>query len=110
MKLKTFITAFLLFSATLAVAAEEGVYELFVADIRLPISANGSVSHRTCPTECNYRSAQFAVDAQFEVNGQPTDYDGLRNAFGRAARGADVTVLYDKENRRINLVSIYVAD
>ena len=111
MRMTICLTALILATVPVSLpAAEDGVYELYAADIRLPLITQGFLAHRICATKCDYRRARIAPDALFEVNGRPTSYKKFREIFGSAGHRTDVTVLYDKENQRIRLLSIYVQD
>jgi len=104
----TFATLAALFAFAGSAQAETAAFELYVGDVRLPLTVNGSVTFRECAIDCAYKRALLASDATFEVNGRTMNFDKFRDAVSRVGKDKDITVLLDEDKDRITLISLYV--
>lgn len=83
-------------------------YEVTLSELRLPGTANGTVTFRECET-CDWHTIRVNAATRYEVNDQPLTLEDLRKGLEdvRNPSAVPVTVLHHLESDTIKAIRVW---
>ncbi len=93
-------------AAQLEVVSE--AYEVSLANLRLPVTANGTLTFRQCNT-CDYRTVRVTAATLYEVNDQARTLQDFRKELGGVQDAGNViaTVLHHLESDSVTAIHVW---
>lgn len=81
-------------------------FEVSAKSLRLPVSANGTVSLRQCD-DCDYHAIRVTPDTQYKINGKHLQLAEFRKAILELKLRKDFTVNVTRDDATSTVASVY---